>query len=69
MFLATEKDTLHHECVWKCYCTFHSIVEVKFLAFVLNITHGFVMHIISYSNAVYLRMCITIALFAVQNGQ
>ena len=53
MFLATEKDTSHHECVWKCYCTFHSIVEVKFLAYVLNITHRFITQIISYANTVY----------------
>jgi len=32
---------------------FHSVVEVKFLAFVLNVTLPFVMHIISYANVVY----------------
>ena len=39
VFLAIEKDTTQHGCVWKCYCTFHSIVEVKFLTYVLNVTH------------------------------
>ena len=47
------KSQDQHECVWKCYCTFHSIVDVKFLAYVLNVTHRFVTQIISYANTVY----------------
>jgi len=53
VFLAIEKDTTQRGCVWKCYCIFYSIVEVKFLACVLNITHHSVMHIILYANIVY----------------
>ena len=53
VFLAIEKDTMQHGCVWKCYFTFHSIMEVKFLAYVLNVTHCSVMHIISYAYIVY----------------
>jgi len=72
VFLAIEKDTTQHGCVWKCYCTFHSIVEVKFLTYVLNVTHHSLMHIISYANVMYFIgyvYSITIALIAVLNGQ
>jgi hypothetical protein len=70
VFLAIEKDTTQHECVWKCYCTFQSIVEVKFLACVLNVTHSSVMHIISYAKVcISMHIYITIALIAVLNGQ
>jgi hypothetical protein len=42
----------------QCYCIiFHSIVKGKFLEYVFNITHRFVvMHVISYRNVVYLIM-------------
>jgi hypothetical protein len=29
VFLAIGEDIMQHRCVWKCYCTFHSILEVK----------------------------------------
>jgi len=41
-------------CVYESYCTFCSVVKVKFLAYVLNVTQRFVMHIISYANVVYI---------------
>jgi hypothetical protein len=44
---------MQHGCVFESYCTFHSVVKVKFLACVLNVTHRFVMHIISYASVVY----------------
>jgi hypothetical protein len=54
VFLAIEKDTMQHGSVWKCYCTFHSIMEVKFLEYVLKVTHHSVMHIISYANVYFI---------------
>jgi len=53
MFQAIEKDNAAWVCVWWCYCTVHSIVEVKFVVYVLNLTHRFVMPIISYANVMY----------------
>jgi hypothetical protein len=51
VFHATEKDDIAAlVCVWFCYFTFHSVVEVKFLTYILNVTHRFVMLIISYAN-------------------
>jgi len=53
VFLAIEEDTMQHGCVWKCYRTY-SIMEVKFLAYVLNVTNRSVMHIISYANVYFI---------------
>ena len=45
-------------------------METKFIAYVLNVTHHFVMHIISYANVVYfIAYVLTNALFAVLDGQ
>ena len=38
-------------------CTLQSIVQVKLLAYVLNITHRSVMHIISYANVYFIAYC------------
>jgi hypothetical protein len=37
--------------VTQCGCVksiFHSVLEVKFLAYMLNVTHHFVMHVSSF---------------------
>jgi hypothetical protein len=54
VFHETEKDNkAARACVSKCYCIFHSVVDVKFLAYVLNITQRFVLCIISFANVAY----------------
>ena len=52
-------------CVWWCYCTFHSVVEVKFLHVCWTITHSLVTHHFIHKCCVF-HMYITIAGF---NGQ
>jgi hypothetical protein len=47
------RKVLHSMDVFDSYCTFQSVVEVTFLAYVLNITRRFVMHNISYENVVH----------------
>jgi hypothetical protein len=46
---------------------FSSVVEVKFLAYVLNITHSFVTRIISYINVVYF-ICILLLQFSMDGN-
>jgi hypothetical protein len=49
VFRATEKDN----AAWVCDSIFHFVVEVKFFAYLLNVTQRFVMRIVSYGNVVY----------------
>jgi len=54
VFHATEKDNNSAWCVFgSVIVLLHSVVEVKFLACLLHVTHSFVMRIISYANVVY----------------
>jgi len=53
VFHAFEKDTTQHGGVQYSYCTFHSVVEDTFLAYMLNVTHRFLMHNISYASVVH----------------
>ena len=61
-FHATE-ETAQHVCVFDSVAVLFIVVEVKFLAYVLNITQSFVTHIISYTNVVYF-VCILLLKFS-----
>jgi len=69
VFHAIEKDTRQHGGVRYSCCTFHSAVEVTFLAYMLNVTHGFLCITFHMQMlCIALNMHITLALFAVLGG-
>jgi len=58
VFHASEKDNP----AWRVIVVFISLWELKFLAYLLNVTKRFVMRIVSYANVVYfICMYVTIA--------